>query len=433
MLPHCPTDTSRKRYGAASLAADSQFAYTLARNNMQAISCYLDFPEKGAKPLVTATTEVLGLSHRPFRPLSVKRSRFWSLPLELRELIYLEVLVEPDLLNRRHDAFCDRYNDDDLSLPMPQLPPCVVRATPADWCHCVKRQGLGLLLANRQIYAEAAPIFWGRNKFWLRGVEPVLCSNAALQEKLRQYVKHIAANYRENFTHNAKPIQSTTPLDDIWDTILQLRNLRTLELDSLYMDLHYHKYSRLQTCCLHLTQVTMIHVRPYFVLPGWPPETIRSIAAAALRNNSAPIEHVAILVKISRSTPLTIPDGDVFQDVVTMFAANLINNVSVALWDQVLHHQIKVLPGAHPAPPQLPPDLYDSNKDVTLTLRDGTTRTFPVYGLPNSPATCARNAEQRRVDDAVRLAAGLLTRKQTEAERRALKDPEKRARREVDD
>ncbi|KAK2803647.1 hypothetical protein FQN51_003409 [Onygenales sp. PD_10] len=403
---------------------------------MQAISRYLDylyFPEKGARPLVTATTEVLGLSHRPFRRLSAKRSRFLSLPLELRELIYLEVLVEPDLLNRRHDAFCDRYNDDHLSLPMPQLPPCVVRAHPADWCHCVKRQGLGLLLGNRQIYAEAAPILWGQNKFWLRGVEPVLCSNTTLQEKLRKYVKHIAANYRENFTHNSKPIQSTSPLDGIWDMILQLHNLRTLELDSLYADLHYRKYSHLQICCPHLTHLTIIHVRPYFVLPGWPPKTIRMISAASLKNNPSSIEHVVILVKISRSIPLTIPDGDVFQDVVTMFAGGLINNVSFALWEQVLHHQIKLLPGAHPAPPQLPPDLYDSNKDVTLTLRDGTTRTFPVYGLPNSPDTCARHVEQRRIDDAVRCAAGLPTRKQAEAERRAPEDPEERVRREVDD
>lgn len=37
-------------------------------------------------------------------------------------------------------------------------------------CCCLKRRGLGLLQANRQIHDEAATLFWSRNAFLLRGM-----------------------------------------------------------------------------------------------------------------------------------------------------------------------------------------------------------------------------------------------------------------------
>ncbi|TDZ17496.1 hypothetical protein Cob_v009527 [Colletotrichum orbiculare MAFF 240422] len=119
---------------------------------------------------------------RPHKP------NFFSLPLEIRIMIYEYTLVDPvKRWEKKHDASCCWLTTDSKKSQPPPF------ATMHVWicedpfsfeteveCECAKRKGVHLLAANRQIHAEAASIFWSRNTFYCLDVLDVIAASYAI-------------------------------------------------------------------------------------------------------------------------------------------------------------------------------------------------------------------------------------------------------------
>jgi hypothetical protein len=124
------------------------------------------------------------------KQLTISREEAWEapkgllgLPIELRTLIYECVLLDPPKWDRHHKATCKFCPRDTRSHEIPIFDcfeECVCTLERA--CDCGLRQGLNLLLVNRQIHAEAAPIFWGQNTF--------------LFQEAAQFAKDVGENLR---------------------------------------------------------------------------------------------------------------------------------------------------------------------------------------------------------------------------------------------
>lgn len=93
---------------------------------------------------------------------------FLALPAEVRNKIYSFTLTtDPSRLDREHEYDCEwcTWKPDE-----PQNPVFHGDDQKLPGCRCWARKGLALLLANRQIHEEAAPIFWSENDFSFRDV-----------------------------------------------------------------------------------------------------------------------------------------------------------------------------------------------------------------------------------------------------------------------
>ncbi|GIZ43711.1 hypothetical protein CKM354_000692800 [Cercospora kikuchii] len=106
----------------------------------------------------------------------MQRPGLLTLPAELRNQIWEDVVVEPDIHNRKHHRECPLI---DHSAAFAQLPFYVQELKRYPWesieeaskrkkCRkqCRARQCLGLLRVNKQIASEATPIFWENASFY---------------------------------------------------------------------------------------------------------------------------------------------------------------------------------------------------------------------------------------------------------------------------
>ncbi|KAK5737174.1 hypothetical protein LTR17_006957 [Elasticomyces elasticus] len=129
-----------------------------------------------------------------------RRTNFFSLPRELRDIIYEYALVQPSYWNRPHEPHCPLVDvktawqwpvyrssydimyeiDYANSRPWFLIPPSPIAQVTAknpltvaqvDACFkagCHKRLSISLRLANRQVYAETEEMFWAENVFCYR-------------------------------------------------------------------------------------------------------------------------------------------------------------------------------------------------------------------------------------------------------------------------
>ncbi|CAK1363765.1 unnamed protein product [Cercospora beticola] len=107
---------------------------------------------------------------------TMRKPGLLGLPAELRNQIWENVVIEPDLHNRIHHRECPLI---DHKAAFARLPMCVEERRRSPWepievelntnkCRklCRARQGLGLLRVNKQVAGEATPIFWQNASFY---------------------------------------------------------------------------------------------------------------------------------------------------------------------------------------------------------------------------------------------------------------------------
>ncbi|KAK2802188.1 hypothetical protein FQN51_004869 [Onygenales sp. PD_10] len=349
----------------------------------------------------------LDLSTTPYVPFSFRACRFLQLPPELRRLIYAYALIDPDRLTIRHSPFCPHYpgrSSTDL-----EEPPFLTTMYYHSKCKCLRRQGMNLLLANRQIHAEASPLFWSKNSFdfdfgqpripdetqpWHQHIQGASMLTLSLDESGPGLLnRHRVAAGRGLGTHR-------------WEAVfLKCPNLRTLELCPMFLDQLYDQYAQLPAHCPHLKHITLTY-----------------LLNVAISDPASDLGRPYIFIKVTDPLPLRLQDEEAYRVAINRFTTNLCVHVRVALTEQVL------LPPADPRFPRrfrLPSHLDDQTTHITFSLRDGTQRRFPIYGLPNSPATRTRHGKQHLFDQLQRRAAGLPSR-QEEEDAQAKREEERR-------
>lgn len=149
---------------------------------------------------------------------------FLALPGELRNYIYrLTLTTDPAMLDREHKYSCYwcTWDPDE-----PQNPMYDANHQKLPGCRCWAREGLALLLANRQINEEAAPMFWAENHFSFRGYDNFIhLVGTALRPRYRQMIPHVTICSDPRGMDNLR-----RPPIGLWDTLFQCKGLRTLEI-----------------------------------------------------------------------------------------------------------------------------------------------------------------------------------------------------------
>ncbi|OLN81938.1 hypothetical protein CCHL11_08621 [Colletotrichum chlorophyti] len=178
--------------------------------------------------------------------------RLLGLPLELRNLIYYHALVSPPKYSRHHLPDCHyRYNHTRTSI---EPAACLVleptfeanerhRIYPWDdviQCRCAKRTTLNLLLANRQVHHEAAPVFWSRNVFVFEHPDEfTLIIGSRLRPAYRRLLRHVyiasaepwdtAPKTTTNLFSEQESLEKPIPRWlQFWGALNQCKALRTL-------------------------------------------------------------------------------------------------------------------------------------------------------------------------------------------------------------
>ncbi|KAK2812728.1 hypothetical protein FQN50_001056 [Emmonsiellopsis sp. PD_5] len=333
----------------------------------------------------------LDLSTTPYVPFSFRACKFLQLPPELRRLIYAYVLIEPDRLAKRHSPFCSHYPG--RSSTAPEAPPFLTDRYYYSKCKCLRRQGMNLLLANRQIHAEASPVFWSKNSFDFAVESKVPAGTQSWHQHLqRASMSALALGCTgANLLIRYQSGVGRSLMTKQWDVFFKCPNLRTLELCPTFLYKMYNEYTQLPAHCPHLKHITLAYLMHVEVCKD---------------------EGLFIFVKVTDPLPLRLENEEAYHVAITSFITNLCIHARVALTEHVL------LPPPDPTEPGifgLPGHLTDQTTHISLSLRDGTRRRFPIYGLPNSPATRTRHAKQCIFDELQRRAAGLPSRKEEEA------------------
>ncbi|KAJ5004773.1 hypothetical protein K4K48_009007 [Colletotrichum sp. SAR 10_66] len=177
-----------------------------------------------------------------------------GLPLELRTQIWRAALVSPPKHSLDHHADCHfRQNHTRTSIEPPAhlvLEPTLELVEPRlyPWdapsqCRCAKRRGLNLLLASRQVHAEAAPLFWGENTFVFESSDEfTVAVGSDLREAYRRLLRSV---YVGGFQEADKSLKTSVNLFtgeyleqpiqrwcQFWGVLNQCRGLRELAIRS---------------------------------------------------------------------------------------------------------------------------------------------------------------------------------------------------------
>lgn len=162
---------------------------------------------------------------------------FLALPGELRNQIYrLTLTSDPPRLERGHKYSCKwcTWDPDEPQNRMVDyhgetLPGC---------SRCWVRRGLALLLANRKIHEEAAPIFWAENHFSFQGFQSFIrLVGGSVRPQYRQVIHHVTVYLDPGRkwdlrirTSRHMWLDLDLPPVRFWDILFQCKGLRTLEL-----------------------------------------------------------------------------------------------------------------------------------------------------------------------------------------------------------
>jgi hypothetical protein len=338
---------------------------------------------------------------------------FLALPREVRDIIYTCTLVELPKWTKRHDSFCSNCtrNDTDFekppfSIPYPSIRPLGNIAPEPYKCSCAKRQSLALLLANRQIHLEAAPIFWAMNIHCFDNSATFTRDvGEGLRQKYREYIRHISiisefpesnSKYESRWLEHDK----VPRYEKLWQTVLACKNLRTLELGPEYIK-HYESYlfAPLTSRLPHIESLNLARLFSYDLeQPSQPGYT-----------NPQPYTRTKLFVKATRKLPLerAISESSC-KELLREFETNFLIHSDFAIKTEILDELPRTV-WRGPFTYSLIRTIYDVDSMQTLTLRDGTLTTVEIIGLPNSPATRKWHSKQRRALDIQLKAAGKPT------------------------
>lgn len=181
--------------------------------------------------IISRLFSVLRLDGGP-RARPAQHFDFLSLPGEVRDLIYRFTLTtDPPRLEREHRYSCDwcTWDPDEPQNRMvgrggETMPGCD---------RCWARRGPALLLANRQIYDEAAHMFWTENQFSFRGVDSFIhLVGTALRPEYRRMITHVTIylDPHSRFDGPGRSEAMRLPPPAFWDVLFECKGLRALEM-----------------------------------------------------------------------------------------------------------------------------------------------------------------------------------------------------------
>ena len=264
-------------------------------------------------------------------------------------------------------------------------PPHFILVGGQSQCLCGRRQSLGLLLANRQIHDEVAPIFWGRNTHSFKNGATFMENISELRRQCREYLQHVRIGHPNRRTQQA-PYSGYHYV--IWKNIFLCKNLRTLEVESAQPE-EIGWGAKVTKGLPHLESLTLARIQKY---------PCRS-------ENMDQNARGHIWVKITQNVRLDSTFHELFI-ACRNFSTNRIVHVNYEVGEEFLG-QAAQQAWQTPGDPVLAPHLKDNNNIQTVTLRDHTVIDLPIYGLPNSRDTRARHFKQRLFEQNRLKAAGL--------------------------
>ncbi|CAK7210315.1 hypothetical protein SBRCBS47491_000734 [Sporothrix bragantina] len=255
---------------------------------------------------------------------------FFRLPWELRMRIYELSLIELPKWEKVHNPDCFMVAKDLHSCERPPFINKSIIYTQLPECKCAKRHSLNLLLANRQVHNEAAPVFWSRNVFCFgRAKDLVENISKSMRPSHRLLLRHIVfLGYGCDSLPNKAMFELTQPIvEELWDTLLQCNSLRTLEMSHNVYPLGYNYVNRIRKMMPDLESLRMTTLMAYRILPR--------------RDQSEP----------QGRPPWTLNDGEATNRPPRQNTSNNTNNSE----SQQEEHSFMPFANAIPAPPPPPP------------------------------------------------------------------------------
>lgn len=350
------------------------------------------------------------------------RKGLLGLPRELRDIIYNMVLVEPAKWERRHSALCDLCPRNIVTFERPAF-------DGDSSCKCASRCNMGLLLANRQIHRETAPIFWSQNKF---------CFDTP-----PQFAKDVGSNLRQEYVELLQQVSIlrvtwndyqldwlpwwerdqvivNTESVAMWSTLFRCSGLRTLEMgNECFLGMRYTVSAdydftgfvpRLREELPHLEEFALSSIFAYDVNPKTSPMdpdlSLWDVPPISQR-------HV-VYVKAQKTLDLAnVTTAAEAKEALRAFNTNFMVHVKFGLETTLFG----VAPSdfstdqsnLHYPGYALANDLNDRNTSHSLKLRDGTVVSVRLLGLPLSQQTRLRHVKERWREDARRKSAGKPT------------------------
>lgn len=390
----------------------------------------------------------------PCLQLSILPKETWQpergllgLPRELREQIYKLVLIEPPKWERRHKSTCDHapYTTTQFEVPpFDTWTGCVCSLRRG--CDCALRS-VGLLLVDRQIHAETAPIFWTRNVFSFFTASQFTQDMGNLREAYRQMIRHVSILgvhwelHQESWPDMCYDWTLHTGSRAMWETLKQLSGLRTLEMgvEKVYCPEWYEVYgpdweeqddgtdepSRNYLKWLVSNREFWPHLKEFafariLVYDGNPATSRRDIRYWQMALTE---ERHLVHVKARQVIDLSKLDTEAkAQEAAVKFRTNHLIHVKHAVEttlfglseaDFTTSDSLE-LPFAY----ELRKGMNETHSRQELKLRDGSVATVQLLGLPVSKHTAIRYAKEQGRDNAQRKAAGKPTRQQEKADKK---------------
>jgi len=335
------------------------------------------------------------------RPKPEPPRGFWSLPRELRDVIYELCLVELPRWEKRHNAFCPAAARDCNVLERPAWK----RDYNGELDTCARRLGLGLLRVSRRVHGEAYGLFWSRNTFCWETCRTFTDEvGGRLRPECRERIRHVSIvtdswEVCPDGTHPAAAA-ARDQYTAFWRVVKLCDDLRTLEVRPEYMAYHHDHVSALGTpeYCPRLASLRMTHLMALDVRPPRAPNAWY------------------VWIQASKAVdPAALVDMTASREAVRAYRTNFAVHVHHALDTELVGYgggrfatlgtRIRNEPVRPAFDPRAAGHLDETAGPLAAALRDGTVAALRVYGLPISRATRLRRARQRaRVDEARRLA-----------------------------
>lgn len=331
---------------------------------------------------------------------------FFSLPREVRDVVYEAALVGPNRWERAHEATCPHCPKSLFGLAMPffDIEPGPCKCWPCQHhrsgevkiippCNCGKRKGLNLLRANKQINTEAAPIFWSKNKHTFANpsefVNGVLLN---LRDKTRDLITDVSIMPPLLLYRPPGVAVSPEHVRIIWGTLYKCKSIRSLELSPEYGSSGWcvrDHPSLLLTCLFSFTQLKSFRraVLDMICLRKNPAGRVMNIHPAFEPNGAGRLRYL-VAQEVNLARPIT--RQALLQRSGDYFATVFRGHVKSAIQSQVLHGS-----GSEQSVFQYTNGLTDLNPIRELKLRDNVTTTVHFLNLPPSQKTRQRNAKQR--------------------------------------
>lgn len=346
---------------------------------------------------------MLSLQEITITPPFVPKRGFLGLPREVRDLIYAFTLAQPIKWSRRHRATCEHCP---RTCTLFERPLFTYAEQP---CTCIRRTGLALLLANRQVHAEAAPIFWARNTHcFALATEFTRDVGHVLRPEYRLLLRHVSVMsivWAHNPPYGSMRVWTREQTVLFWRTVRECKGLERLDVHPFYGWWHSDQASYLGRLA-----ATLPRLRSF----NWEKLTFFNVGKDS-KGQWLDYPRLQDLYCLSRKEVdvASFTTGKAVRDTIRDFETNFLVHVRHAVEKDLLGHPNAAPHGLNSAVRsrdyRLREGLDDRNPDQTLRLRDRTTTTVQFFGLPLSAETRKQNARERYIRDVLLRKQGRLT------------------------